>query len=107
MSSDLVARVAVENTAYSFDKPFDYGVPESLAPDCMAGMRVLVPFGRGNKKRQGIVLEIFNPSIIKNNVSKQYITIIYNPSNLFFLLKNYFLLIYKMVLSRKNQNKIK
>lgn len=60
MSSDLVARVAVENTAYSFDKPFDYGVPESLAPDCMAGMRVLVPFGRGNKKRQGIVLEIFN-----------------------------------------------
>lgn len=58
MSSDLVARIAVENTAYSFDKPFDYLVPKKLADRCRAGMRVLVPFGRGNKKRQGVVLEV-------------------------------------------------
>lgn len=58
MSSDLVARIAVENTAYSFDKPFDYLVPKKLADRCKAGMRVLVPFGRGNKKRQGVVLEV-------------------------------------------------
>ena len=58
MSSDLVARIAVENTAYSFDKPFDYLVPKKLADRCKAGMHVLVPFGRGNKKRQGVVLEV-------------------------------------------------
>lgn len=58
MRSDLVARIAVENTAYSFDKPFDYLVPKKLADRCKAGMRVLVPFGRGNKKRQGVVLEV-------------------------------------------------
>lgn len=58
MSSDLVARIAVENTAYSFDKPFDYLVPKKLVDRCKAGMRVLVSFGRGNKKRQGVVLEV-------------------------------------------------
>lgn len=60
MNSDLVARVAVENTAYSFDKPFDYSVPASLSSECKAGVRVLVPFGRGNKKRQGVVLEVLH-----------------------------------------------
>ncbi|MGN0509391.1 MAG: DEAD/DEAH box helicase, partial [Ruminococcus sp.] len=58
MSSDLVAKIAVENTAYSFDKPFDYLVPQQLSNRCKVGTRVLVPFGRGNKKRQGIVFEV-------------------------------------------------
>lgn len=58
MSSDLVARIAVENTAYSFDKPFDYLVPQRLLNRCKVGTRVLVPFGRGNKKRQGVVFEV-------------------------------------------------
>ena len=58
MSSDLVARIAVENTAYSFDKPFDYLVPQQLSNRCKVGTRVLVPFGRGNKKRQGVVFEV-------------------------------------------------
>lgn len=58
MSSDLVAKVAVENTVYSFDKEFDYSVPQSFASDCKVGVRVLVPFGRGNRKRQGIITEL-------------------------------------------------
>lgn len=58
MSSDLVARIAVENTVYSFDKAFDYLVPQQLLHRCKAGVRVLVPFGRGNKKRQGLICEI-------------------------------------------------
>lgn len=58
MSSDLVARVAVENTVFSFDKAFDYAIPTSLSTACKAGVRVLVPFGRGNRKRQGIVMEM-------------------------------------------------
>ena len=56
MNSDLVAKVAVENTVYSFDKEFSYKVPENLKSSCKAGVRVLIPFGRGNRKRQGIIL---------------------------------------------------
>lgn len=58
MSSDLAARVAVENTVFSFDKAFDYKVPQLLSTACKSGVRVLVPFGRGNRKRQGIVMEM-------------------------------------------------
>lgn len=58
MSSEPIARVAVENTVFSFDKEFSYAVPDALRAVCKAGMRVLVPFGRGNRKRQGIITEI-------------------------------------------------
>lgn len=58
MSSDLVAKIAVENTSYSFDKVFDYAVPENLCDRAVAGARVLIPFGRGDKKRQGIIMSI-------------------------------------------------
>ena len=55
MSSKLIARVAVEKAAYSFDKEFSYLVPDAFAACCVVGKRVLVPFGRGNSRRQGIV----------------------------------------------------
>lgn len=58
MSCDLVAKIAVENAAYSFDKLFDYAVPEDLLNRAVTGTRVLVPFGRGNKKRQGIIMAL-------------------------------------------------
>ena len=58
MSFDIIAKVAVEKAAFSFDREFDYSVPGHLKDDCAAGKRVLVPFGRGNSRRQGIVTEI-------------------------------------------------
>ena len=54
----MIAKVAVENTTIQFDKEFDYSVPERLASECEVGRRVLVPFGRGNKPRQGIITEL-------------------------------------------------
>ncbi|MBQ8058085.1 MAG: primosomal protein N' [Ruminococcus sp.] len=57
---NLIAGIAVDNTVYHFDKMFDYIVPENLAADIKAGCRVLIPFGRGNKKRQGIVMYLKN-----------------------------------------------
>ena len=54
----ITASVAVENTAYSFDKLFDYLIPESLADKVRAGCRVLVGFGRGSRKRQGFVFSV-------------------------------------------------
>ena len=43
--SILFARVAVENTAYHFDRTFDYLVPEALLEQAKPGCRALVPFG--------------------------------------------------------------
>lgn len=53
------AKVAVANAAYSFDALFDYAVPAALLSETVAGVRVLVPFGNGNKKRQGFVFSVF------------------------------------------------
>ena len=54
----MIAKVAVENTAFSFDDAFDYAIPEKLSKDVRPGVRVLVPFGRGSKKRQGVVFAL-------------------------------------------------
>lgn len=56
MTAD-VARVAVENAVYHFDREFSYLIPPEyshLKPGC----RVVVPFGKGNARRQGIVLSL-------------------------------------------------
>ena len=51
-----LAYVAVENAIYHFDREFSYAVPENMP--VQPGCRVAVPFGRGNTKRQGIVLRV-------------------------------------------------
>ena len=56
--SEFIAKVAVENTAYSFDEAFDYAIPDLLFPKVKAGVRVLVPFGNSNQKRQGFVFAV-------------------------------------------------
>ncbi len=53
-----IALVAVENTAYHFDKEYSYRIPDKLLPAAKAGCRVLVPFGTSSKKRQGLILGI-------------------------------------------------
>ena len=53
--SYAVARVAVENAVYHFDKEFSYLIPPTVSRD-LAGCRVVVPFGRGNARRQGLVI---------------------------------------------------
>ena len=53
-----VAKVAVENTAYSFDMLFDYSVPDFLCEEISPGKRVLVQFGNSSKKRVGIVFSV-------------------------------------------------
>ena len=48
--------MAVDKAAYHFDKLYSYAIPVEFAATLRPGMRVLVPFGGGNRKRQGIVL---------------------------------------------------
>ena len=57
-----VARVAVAAATYSIDKPYDYLVPESLAEKVRPGVRVSVPFGRGNRVSEGVILAMTQES---------------------------------------------
>lgn len=52
----LIAETSVSGTAYSFDMLFSYAVPDGMA--AAEGCRVLVPFGRGNKRRIGVVMKL-------------------------------------------------
>ena len=54
----MIARVVEENAAYSFDTGFSYQVPQTMQGDIRPGCRVLVPFGRANRTRQGLVLAL-------------------------------------------------
>lgn len=58
MSCVNIARVALENVAYSFDKAYDYSIPDELLEKISVGSRVTVPFGSGNKTRLGVVFEL-------------------------------------------------
>ncbi|MBQ8960119.1 MAG: primosomal protein N' [Ruminococcus sp.] len=54
----LIAETAVSGTSATFDMLFSYAVPEDLSGVLQKGCRVLVPFGRGNKRRIGVVMEL-------------------------------------------------
>lgn len=58
MTDRLIALVAVENTSYSFDTLYSYIVPDELSDTLRTGMRIAVPFGRGNRSRIGLVFEL-------------------------------------------------
>ncbi|MBR3975240.1 MAG: primosomal protein N' [Clostridia bacterium] len=66
MSDRIIALVGVENCTYSFDSLFSYNVPDCLKGFLKPGMRVLVPFGRGNVKRQGFVFSLENEKTQEN-----------------------------------------
>lgn len=62
MPEAAVAKIAVSAATYWIDKPFDYLIPEKLLGRVLPGVRVTVPFGRGNRKTEGIVLGLSNGS---------------------------------------------
>ena len=53
-----LARIAVENAVYHFDKLFTYLVPEELYKTVRPGVRVTVPFGAGSRERVGMVFDL-------------------------------------------------
>lgn len=55
----LVAKVALSNTAYSFDTEYSYSVSDEISQRLTVGCRVLVPFGKGNRKRIGFVTRTY------------------------------------------------
>ena len=55
----LVAKVAMSNASYSYDKEYSYAVPAAWHDKIDSGTRVLVPFGKGNRKRIGFVTRTY------------------------------------------------
>ncbi|MBR6376164.1 MAG: primosomal protein N' [Oscillospiraceae bacterium] len=53
----MIARIALDGLIYAIDKPYSYRLPEAL---CQArpGCRVSVPFGAGNRLREGMILAL-------------------------------------------------
>ena len=58
----LIAKVAVSAATYWIDRPYDYLIPEELHGKVLPGMRVFVPFSRGNRRVEGIVLAVTDGS---------------------------------------------
>lgn len=54
----MFAKIAIDKAAFGFDKLFDYEIPGYLNAKAKVGKRVLVPFGAGEKKRQGMIFEL-------------------------------------------------
>ena len=57
-----VAKIAVSAATYWIDRPYDYLVPEELAEKAVPGARVYVPFARGNRRSEGIILALTDHS---------------------------------------------
>jgi len=58
MSLEMVAKVAVSTATYAIDKPYEYKIPDNLKDKVKAGVRVTVPFSRGNRRAEGVVLAL-------------------------------------------------
>ena len=58
MAGNTVAKIALQAATYAIDKPYDYQVPMELLDQLRPGMRVIVPFGAGNRRTEGIVLAL-------------------------------------------------
>ena len=54
----MIAKIAVSRAIYAIDRPYDYRVPPELEDRLRPGMRVLVPFGGGNRGSDGVVLSL-------------------------------------------------
>lgn len=52
------ALVAVEAATYAIDKPYEYIIPENLIFKVVPGVRVRVGFGKGNRRTEGLVLDV-------------------------------------------------
>ena len=52
----MIAKIAVSAANFAIDKPYSYSVSRNMS--LMPGMRVTVPFGRSNRRTEGIVLSV-------------------------------------------------
>lgn len=59
---EAVAKVAVSAARYWVDRPYDYLIPAELKEKALPGSRVYVPFARGNRRSEGVILAVSDHS---------------------------------------------
>ncbi len=61
----MIGKIAVSAANFAIDKPYSYRIPEGMT--VVPGQRVQLPFGRANKRTEGVVLtvEAGDPSGLK------------------------------------------
>ena len=52
----MIAKIAVSAANFAIDKPYSYHIPEGMT--VLPGQRVTIPFGRGNRRCEGVVLSV-------------------------------------------------
>ena len=52
----MIAKIAVSAAPFAIDKPYSYWIPADMV--LRPGLRVMVPFGRGNRRCEGVVLAV-------------------------------------------------
>ena len=52
----MIGKIAVSAANFAIDKPYSYWIPQDMA--LAPGQRVMVPFGRANRRTEGIVLTV-------------------------------------------------
>ena len=52
----MIAKIAVAAANFAIDKPYSYFIPPEM--ELQPGMRVQVPFGRSNRRTEGVVLTV-------------------------------------------------
>ena len=52
----MIGKIAVSAANFAIDKPYSYRIPEGMT--VLPGQRVMLPFGRANKRTEGIVLAV-------------------------------------------------
>ena len=56
--SQKYADIIIDISHEGVDRTFEYKIPETLADRVQAGSVVKVPFGQGNRTRQGYVIGV-------------------------------------------------
>lgn len=62
MLDTTVVQIAVDQASFYFDRLFSYALPPHLRQHAAIGCRVMVPFGSGNRRRQGMIVSAKIPS---------------------------------------------
>ena len=52
----MIAKIAVSAATFAIDKPYSYRIPQGM--ELQSGQRVTLPFGRGNRRCEGVVLSV-------------------------------------------------
>ncbi len=66
MAYEQLAKVHLLDALYHIDRAYDYRIPEALLGKVVAGDFVLVPFGGGNRRQIGVVMDIVEEPIKTN-----------------------------------------